>query len=336
MTECDLASRSPRGVIESAARARARSRSRSSLDVDGAAPIRCDENKLRQVLVNLVDNAVKYSPEGGRVELRVRSENGSCQIEVARRGTRHPARRARADLREVLPARPAADPGRRRQRARPLHLPRAGRAHERAACASSPSPARARASPSSCRSGARCSTSRTSSARRHSRSGRRSGSSPPELVREIESDWGITVGEAFPFSTEAFVATVTCADGTPAVLKLIVPRGGDAAARRRPPCASPAAKAARGCSERTSGGERCCSKSSAGRSPSSGCRCRPGTRSSSPRRSGSGGRRPTRGCPPATRRRAASVDSSPRCGTSSAAPAAVRAVDHALECAERR
>ncbi len=53
----------------------------------------------------------------------------------------------------------------------------------------------------------------------------------PELVGEIEAAWRITVGEAFPFSTEAFVAKVTCADGSPAVLKLIVPRGGDAAAR---------------------------------------------------------------------------------------------------------
>ena len=52
----------------------------------------------------------------------------------------------------------------------------------------------------------------------------------PELVREIEADWEITVGAAFPFSTEAFVATVACADDTPAVLKLIVPREGDAAA----------------------------------------------------------------------------------------------------------
>ena len=56
------------------------------LDADRAQPIRCDEHKLRQVLVNLVDNAVKYSPEGGRVELRVRSANGSCLIEVADEG----------------------------------------------------------------------------------------------------------------------------------------------------------------------------------------------------------------------------------------------------------
>jgi streptomycin 6-kinase len=53
----------------------------------------------------------------------------------------------------------------------------------------------------------------------------------PELVLGIEADWGITVGQAFPFSTEAFVAAVSCADGSEAVLKLIVPRGGDAAAR---------------------------------------------------------------------------------------------------------
>jgi len=61
------------------------------LEADSEQPIRCDENKLRQVLVNLVDNAVKYSPEGGRVELRVRRANGSCLIEVADEGLGIPA-----------------------------------------------------------------------------------------------------------------------------------------------------------------------------------------------------------------------------------------------------
>ncbi len=52
----------------------------------------------------------------------------------------------------------------------------------------------------------------------------------PSLVRSVEADWGITVGRAYRDSTEAFVAEATCDDGTPAVLKLIVPRDGDAAA----------------------------------------------------------------------------------------------------------
>jgi streptomycin 6-kinase len=52
----------------------------------------------------------------------------------------------------------------------------------------------------------------------------------PELVREVEAEWEIALGKAFPDSTEAFVAEATCADGARAVLKLIVPRDGEAAA----------------------------------------------------------------------------------------------------------
>jgi streptomycin 6-kinase len=50
----------------------------------------------------------------------------------------------------------------------------------------------------------------------------------PLLLANIEQEWGIAVGDAYIDSTEAFVANATCEDGTAAVLKLIVPRGGDA------------------------------------------------------------------------------------------------------------
>jgi streptomycin 6-kinase len=52
----------------------------------------------------------------------------------------------------------------------------------------------------------------------------------PALTAALEDEWGISLGNAYEHSTEALVIDVTCADGTPAVLKLIVPREGDAAA----------------------------------------------------------------------------------------------------------
>jgi streptomycin 6-kinase len=51
----------------------------------------------------------------------------------------------------------------------------------------------------------------------------------PLLVATVEREWSVAVGDAYGDSTEAFVARATCADGTAAVLKLVVPRGGGAA-----------------------------------------------------------------------------------------------------------
>ncbi len=55
----------------------------------------------------------------------------------------------------------------------------------------------------------------------------------PELVRRLQHDWSITVGTPYTDATEAFVAEALLADGTPAVLKVLVPRGGDAAKHER-------------------------------------------------------------------------------------------------------
>src|SRR5687768_5982596 len=52
----------------------------------------------------------------------------------------------------------------------------------------------------------------------------------PVLVQSIEAEWSITVESPMPGGTEAFVAEATLEDGTPAVLKLLVPRGAGVAA----------------------------------------------------------------------------------------------------------
>ncbi|MGH8965295.1 MAG: aminoglycoside phosphotransferase family protein, partial [Actinomycetes bacterium] len=51
----------------------------------------------------------------------------------------------------------------------------------------------------------------------------------PGLVAELEREWGITVGRAYGDASEAFVAEAVRRDGTLAVLKLLVPRPGQAA-----------------------------------------------------------------------------------------------------------
>ena len=54
-----------------------------TLEVVAAEPgsfVAGDEDKLRQVLINLVDNAVKYSPDGGAVELRVEPNGTSLSV----------------------------------------------------------------------------------------------------------------------------------------------------------------------------------------------------------------------------------------------------------------
>jgi PAS domain S-box-containing protein len=45
-----------------------------------------DEEKLRRVLTNLIDNAVKFTPAGGQVSLRAGMENGSVVMTVADTG----------------------------------------------------------------------------------------------------------------------------------------------------------------------------------------------------------------------------------------------------------
>jgi PAS domain S-box-containing protein len=49
-------------------------------------PVAADEGQLRQVLGNLIDNAVKYSPEGGDVRLRLEAADDFVRFRVADEG----------------------------------------------------------------------------------------------------------------------------------------------------------------------------------------------------------------------------------------------------------
>jgi signal transduction histidine kinase len=53
---------------------------------DGLPPVSADPDKLRQILTNLLDNAVKYSPDGGRVELEVARSGGRVRFRISDQG----------------------------------------------------------------------------------------------------------------------------------------------------------------------------------------------------------------------------------------------------------
>lgn len=57
----------------------------------GAPAVEVDELRLGQALQNLVDNALKFTPPGGRVTIAARAERGSAIIEVSDTGIGIPA-----------------------------------------------------------------------------------------------------------------------------------------------------------------------------------------------------------------------------------------------------
>jgi len=54
----------------------------SAGDVAGPLTVDADRPRLEQVAANLIDNAVKFTPEGGQVEVRVSRGDGSARLEV--------------------------------------------------------------------------------------------------------------------------------------------------------------------------------------------------------------------------------------------------------------
>jgi two-component system phosphate regulon sensor histidine kinase PhoR len=73
-------------VVESA---RTHAPSNIAFDVrveESVPPVAADKDMVRQILVNLVENAIKYSPEGGRIELGAQAGNGMVLFRVLDEG----------------------------------------------------------------------------------------------------------------------------------------------------------------------------------------------------------------------------------------------------------
>ena len=48
--------------------------------------VHADERKVKQVLLNLLSNALKFTPEGGRIDVRAQAKAGEVEITVADTG----------------------------------------------------------------------------------------------------------------------------------------------------------------------------------------------------------------------------------------------------------
>jgi signal transduction histidine kinase len=84
-----------------------------SLVVDAPTPVMVqgDPARLKQVIVDLLDNAIKYTPAGGRITLRTRAVGQEAVLDVADTGIGIPA----ADLPHVFERFYRADKARSRQ-----------------------------------------------------------------------------------------------------------------------------------------------------------------------------------------------------------------------------
>ena len=78
----------PMVSAETVTRPAAKERSHAvALDLPKGLPdVVADRDRLAQVLINLLDNAVKFTPEGGRIEVSARPSAGRVIVSVADNG----------------------------------------------------------------------------------------------------------------------------------------------------------------------------------------------------------------------------------------------------------
>jgi two-component system phosphate regulon sensor histidine kinase PhoR len=75
-----------RGAVDSVERAAQAKDIRIELDIDPALRVRADDKALDQILVNYLDNAVKYTPSGGTVRVSAHRREGAIRVEVTDNG----------------------------------------------------------------------------------------------------------------------------------------------------------------------------------------------------------------------------------------------------------
>jgi len=72
------------GTVNALAR---RSRLKASIDIPPSLPpVRADPARLRQIVLNLVSNACKYTPQGGELSLSAHAQNNHVEISVSNTG----------------------------------------------------------------------------------------------------------------------------------------------------------------------------------------------------------------------------------------------------------
>ena len=88
------------------------------MNADGDLPrVAADLDKVRQVLVNLVENAIKYSPDGGRVEVGAEAHDQAIRFHVRDEGLGIDPEEQERIFEKFYRADPADAPRRRRHRA---------------------------------------------------------------------------------------------------------------------------------------------------------------------------------------------------------------------------
>jgi signal transduction histidine kinase len=84
-SRCDL-SEIARGGGRAAERLAEDAGLRFEASIDGALPVEADAQRCHEVVLILVDNAVKYTPRNGEVTLKTRRDGGDAVLEVADNG----------------------------------------------------------------------------------------------------------------------------------------------------------------------------------------------------------------------------------------------------------